>query len=93
MKSSVRLFKRARPALGTVLEISLSGLSEEQISETVSQLRSSVAGIPNLFEPILIGPLPQVSDSLAEVLGRERICSTSFSFEDYTGRLRERRTV
>ena len=71
----------------------VSGLSEEQISETVSQLRSSVAGIPNLFEPILIGPLPQVSDSLAEVLGRERICSTSFSFEDYTGRLRERRTV
>lgn len=61
----------------------------EQIPELSQKLQASILGIPNLFEPFVLGPLPYPSESLIASMDAHFVGSTSDTYEGYARRRAE----
>lgn len=74
--------------------VDVSGKTLEQISRDVIHLRTLLKDIPNLFEPIVMGPFLNGPDSATcRVLAARIIRATPLGFDDYCDSLADGHTA
>lgn len=76
-----------RSRIADQVYFNVDGIQKDALPEIIRLLRASIAGIPNVLKPVVIGPLRHADDKVVEDLSRYGIRRTPRTFDEYTERL------